>query len=128
MHSCLIEVNLAQLLRDSREKNNQLSEEVKELKQRLLEAQGDNKVPCHAVFPTESQDHMVGDNMVGANAKTVRLAASTNDHHQTEAGRRRGWCSTLSCTRTGRSGPTAGESARTGQNRMSSIWCLKKGI
>lgn len=38
------QVNLAQLLRDSRERNSQLTEEVKELKQRLLEAQGDNKV------------------------------------------------------------------------------------
>lgn len=38
-------MNLAQLLRDSRDKNVQLSEEVKELKQRLLEVQGDNKVP-----------------------------------------------------------------------------------
>lgn len=38
------QVNLAQLLTDSRERNSQLSEEVKELKQRLLEAQGDNKV------------------------------------------------------------------------------------
>ncbi|MEQ2188968.1 hypothetical protein GOODEAATRI_020311, partial [Goodea atripinnis] len=37
-------VNLAQLLRDSRERSSQLSEEVKELKQRLLEAQGDNKL------------------------------------------------------------------------------------
>jgi len=37
-------VNLAQLLRDSREKSSELSEEVKELKQRLVEAQGDNKV------------------------------------------------------------------------------------
>lgn len=38
------EVNLAQLLRDSRERVKQLSEEVKELTQRLAEAQGDNKV------------------------------------------------------------------------------------
>lgn len=38
------QVNLSQLLQDSRDKNTQLSEEVKELKQRLLEAQGDNKV------------------------------------------------------------------------------------
>lgn len=38
------QVNLAQLLTDSRERNSHLSEEVKELKQRLLEAQGDNKV------------------------------------------------------------------------------------
>lgn len=47
-------MNLAQLLRDSREKSSQLSEEVKELKQRLVEAQGDNKVPWHAVSYTES--------------------------------------------------------------------------
>lgn len=40
----LLQVNLSQLLRDSRDKNTQLSEEVKELKQRLLESQGDNKV------------------------------------------------------------------------------------
>uniref|UniRef100_A0A7N6AKP4 Coiled-coil domain containing 149 n=1 Tax=Anabas testudineus TaxID=64144 RepID=A0A7N6AKP4_ANATE len=38
------QVNLAQLLRDSRERGDQLSEEVKELKQRLVEAQGDNKM------------------------------------------------------------------------------------
>lgn len=47
MNSCIflrLQVNLSQLLRDSRDKNTQLSEEVKELKQRLLEAQGDNKV------------------------------------------------------------------------------------
>lgn len=38
------QVNLAQLLRDSRERAKQLAEEVKELTQRLTEAQGDNKV------------------------------------------------------------------------------------
>lgn len=43
------QVNLAQLLRDSREKSGQLSEEVKELKQRLAEALGDNKVKCQTV-------------------------------------------------------------------------------
>lgn len=41
---CLAKVNLAQLLRDSREQNKQLGEEVKELNQRLAEVQGDNKV------------------------------------------------------------------------------------
>lgn len=40
----LPQVNLAQLLRDSREHNKQLSEELKELKQRLAEVHGDNKV------------------------------------------------------------------------------------
>lgn len=48
-----MQVNLAQLLRDSREKSSQLSEEVKELKQRLVEAQGDNKVPDHTAHSTE---------------------------------------------------------------------------
>ncbi|TRZ00872.1 hypothetical protein DNTS_034091 [Danionella cerebrum] len=38
------QVNLAQLLRDSREHNKQLSEELKELDQRLAEMQGDNKL------------------------------------------------------------------------------------
>ncbi|XP_036789266.1 coiled-coil domain-containing protein 149 isoform X3 [Oncorhynchus mykiss] len=38
------QLNLAQLLRDSRERTKQLSEEVKELRQRLAEAQGDNKL------------------------------------------------------------------------------------
>lgn len=47
-------MNLAQLLRDSRERSNQLSEEVKELKQRLVEAQGDNKVPGHTFFNTKT--------------------------------------------------------------------------
>jgi len=45
---CSPQVNLAQLLRDSREQNKQLSDEVKELNQRLAEVQGDNKVwPLH---------------------------------------------------------------------------------
>ncbi|XP_077444167.1 coiled-coil domain-containing protein 149-like isoform X2 [Stigmatopora argus] len=37
-------VNLAQLLRDSKERAKQLGEETKELTQRLLEARGDNKL------------------------------------------------------------------------------------
>lgn len=38
------QVNLAQLLRNSKEREKKLTEEVKELNQRLTEAQGDNKV------------------------------------------------------------------------------------
>ncbi|KAA0723826.1 Coiled-coil domain-containing protein 149-A [Triplophysa tibetana] len=38
------QVNLAQLLMDSREKNKKLAEEIKELTQRLSEMQGDNKL------------------------------------------------------------------------------------
>uniref|UniRef100_A0A4W3I9D1 Coiled-coil domain containing 149b n=1 Tax=Callorhinchus milii TaxID=7868 RepID=A0A4W3I9D1_CALMI len=37
------QANLAQLLSSSRERNKQLTEEIKELQQRLAEAQGDNK-------------------------------------------------------------------------------------
>lgn len=44
------QVNLSQLLRDSRESNKQLTEEVKEMAQRLAEAQGDNKVPSPLVL------------------------------------------------------------------------------
>ncbi len=40
----LSQVSLAQLLMDSRERNKQLAEEIKELTQRLTETQGDNKV------------------------------------------------------------------------------------
>lgn len=37
-------MNLAQLLRNAKEREKKLAEEAKELKQRLAEAQGDNKV------------------------------------------------------------------------------------
>ena len=46
------QVNLSQLLRDSRESNQQLAEEVKEMTQRLAEAKGDNKVCfCPSCLP-----------------------------------------------------------------------------
>ncbi|CAN9510366.1 unnamed protein product [Ophioblennius macclurei] len=54
------QVNLAQLLRDSREKNGHLSEEVKELKQRLLEAQGDNKLLRMTITKQRLGDEEVG--------------------------------------------------------------------
>ncbi|XP_071361769.1 coiled-coil domain-containing protein 149-like isoform X2 [Trachinotus anak] len=54
------QVNLAQLLRDSREKSNQLSEEVKELKQRLVEAQGDNKLLRMTITKQRLGDEEVG--------------------------------------------------------------------
>ncbi|XP_041789737.1 coiled-coil domain-containing protein 149-like isoform X2 [Chelmon rostratus] len=54
------QVNLAQLLRDSREKNSQLSEEVKELKQRLTEAQGDNKLLRMTITKQRLGDEEVG--------------------------------------------------------------------
>ncbi|XP_015250417.1 PREDICTED: coiled-coil domain-containing protein 149-B-like isoform X2 [Cyprinodon variegatus] len=54
------QVNLSQLLRDSRERNSQLSEEVKELKQRLLEAQGDNKLLRMTITKQRLGDEEVG--------------------------------------------------------------------
>ncbi|XP_073322237.1 coiled-coil domain-containing protein 149-like isoform X2 [Pagrus major] len=54
------QVNLAQLLRDSREKSSQLSEEVKELKQRLAEAQGDNKLLRMTITKQRLGDEEVG--------------------------------------------------------------------
>ncbi|XP_071753121.2 coiled-coil domain-containing protein 149-like [Centroberyx gerrardi] len=54
------QVNLAQLLRDSREKSSQLFEEVKELKQRLVEAQGDNKLLRMTITRQRLGDEEVG--------------------------------------------------------------------
>ncbi|KAK9540423.1 hypothetical protein VZT92_002877 [Zoarces viviparus] len=54
------QVNLAQLLSDSREKSSQLSEEVKELKQRLVEAQGDNKLLRMTITKQRLGDEEVG--------------------------------------------------------------------
>ncbi|XP_069571501.1 coiled-coil domain-containing protein 149-like isoform X1 [Brachyistius frenatus] len=54
------QVNLAQLLRDSREKSSHLSEEVKELKQRLVEAQGDNKLLRMTITKQRLGDEEVG--------------------------------------------------------------------
>uniref|UniRef100_A0A3Q0QY69 Coiled-coil domain containing 149b n=1 Tax=Amphilophus citrinellus TaxID=61819 RepID=A0A3Q0QY69_AMPCI len=54
------QVNLAQLLRDSRERNSQLTEEVKEMKQRLLEAQGDNKLLRMTITKQRLGDEEVG--------------------------------------------------------------------
>ncbi|XP_055012473.1 coiled-coil domain-containing protein 149-A [Boleophthalmus pectinirostris] len=54
------QVNLAQLLRDSREKVKQLGEEVKELTQRLSEAQGDNKLLRMTITRQRLGDEDVG--------------------------------------------------------------------
>ncbi|XP_030643817.1 coiled-coil domain-containing protein 149-B [Chanos chanos] len=54
------QVNLAQLLRDSREKNKRLSEELKELNQRLAEVQGDNKLLRMTIAKQRLGDEEVG--------------------------------------------------------------------
>ncbi|XP_066576882.1 coiled-coil domain-containing protein 149-A [Amia ocellicauda] len=54
------QVNLAQLLRDSRERGKQLAEEIKELNQRLAEAQGDNKLLRMTIARQRLGDEEVG--------------------------------------------------------------------
>ncbi|XP_078132430.1 coiled-coil domain-containing protein 149-A [Sander vitreus] len=54
------QVNLAQLVRDSRERAKQLAEEVKELTQRLTEAQGDNKLLRMTITRQRLGDEEVG--------------------------------------------------------------------
>ncbi|CAK6984123.1 coiled-coil domain-containing protein 149-like, partial [Scomber scombrus] len=54
------QVNLAQLLRDSRERVKKLTEEVKELTQRLTEAQGDNKLLRMTITRQRLGDEEVG--------------------------------------------------------------------
>ncbi|KAG1952512.1 coiled-coil domain-containing protein 149-A [Pimephales promelas] len=54
------QVNLAQLLMDSRERNKQLVEEVKELTQRLSETQGDNKLLRMTITKQRLGDDEVG--------------------------------------------------------------------
>ncbi|KAK1175301.1 coiled-coil domain-containing protein 149-like isoform X2 [Acipenser oxyrinchus oxyrinchus] len=54
------QVNLAQLLRDSRERNKQLVEEIKDLKQRLGEAHGDNKLLRMTIAKQRLGDDEVG--------------------------------------------------------------------
>ncbi|XP_038586588.1 coiled-coil domain-containing protein 149-A isoform X2 [Micropterus salmoides] len=54
------QVNLAQLLRDSRERAKKLTEEVKELTQRLAEAQGDNKLLRMTITRQRLGDEEVG--------------------------------------------------------------------
>uniref|UniRef100_A0A3Q3X0Z1 Coiled-coil domain containing 149 n=1 Tax=Mola mola TaxID=94237 RepID=A0A3Q3X0Z1_MOLML len=54
------QVNLAQLLRDSRERAKQLTEEVKELTQRLAEVQGDNKLLRMTITRQRLGDEEVG--------------------------------------------------------------------
>ncbi|KAM3589935.1 uncharacterized protein V6R79_000263 [Siganus canaliculatus] len=54
------QVNLAQLLRDARDRGKQLTEEVKELTQRLTEAQGDNKLLRMTITRQRLGDEEVG--------------------------------------------------------------------
>ncbi|XP_004681426.1 PREDICTED: coiled-coil domain-containing protein 149 isoform X2 [Condylura cristata] len=54
------QANLAQLLRDSQDRNKQLGEEIKELQQRLGEVQGDNKLLRMTIAKQRLGDEEVG--------------------------------------------------------------------
>ncbi|KAL2097462.1 hypothetical protein ACEWY4_006669 [Coilia grayii] len=54
------QVNLAQLLRDSRERSGKLADELKELQQRLSEVQGDNKLLRMTIAKQRLGDEEVG--------------------------------------------------------------------
>ncbi|XP_016385908.1 coiled-coil domain-containing protein 149-A-like, partial [Sinocyclocheilus rhinocerous] len=54
------QVNLAQLLMDSRERNKKLADEIKELTQRLSETQGDNKLLRMTITKQRLGDDEVG--------------------------------------------------------------------
>lgn len=54
------QANLAQLLSSSRERNKQLAEEIKEIQQRLAEAQGDNKLLRMTIAKQRLGDEDVG--------------------------------------------------------------------
>ncbi|XP_054437973.1 coiled-coil domain-containing protein 149 isoform X1 [Pteronotus mesoamericanus] len=54
------QANLAQLLRDSQDRNKQLGEEIKELQQRLGEVQGDNKLLRMTIAKQRLGDEEIG--------------------------------------------------------------------
>lgn len=100
------QVNLAQLLRNSREREKKLAEEVKELGQRLAEAQGDNKVDLSVSAGTAGTS--------GARELTVFCPAPQDDHHPPEAGGRGGGGAPLPRPRAGGPGRPAGEGGASG--------------
>uniref|UniRef100_A0A9J7YLW8 Coiled-coil domain containing 149b n=1 Tax=Cyprinus carpio carpio TaxID=630221 RepID=A0A9J7YLW8_CYPCA len=78
-------VNLAQLLRDSREQNKQLSEEMKELKQRLAEVQGDNKLLRMTIAKQRLGDEEVGTRHFPAHEREDLVQQLERAREQNEA-------------------------------------------
>lgn len=117
------QVNLAQLLRDSRERAKQLAEEVKELTQRLSEAQGDNKVKL-PVAPHTNLNCSLNTTHMTPTPRLVRglyrcvfyffPAAPQNDDHSPEAGGWGGGSAPLPCPWAWGPGPAAREGRATG--------------
>uniref|UniRef100_A0A672SMV5 Coiled-coil domain-containing protein 149-B-like n=1 Tax=Sinocyclocheilus grahami TaxID=75366 RepID=A0A672SMV5_SINGR len=79
------QVNLAQLLRDSREQNKQLSEEIKELKQRLAEVQGDNKLLRMTIAKQRLGDEEVGTRHFPAHEREDLVQQLERAREQNEA-------------------------------------------
>ncbi|KTF79957.1 hypothetical protein cypCar_00030012 [Cyprinus carpio] len=81
----LPQVNLAQLLRDSREQNKELSEEIKELKQRLAEVQGDNKLLRMTIAKQRLGDEEVGTRHFPAHEREDLVQQLERAREQNEA-------------------------------------------
>ncbi|XP_051748344.1 coiled-coil domain-containing protein 149-B isoform X3 [Ctenopharyngodon idella] len=79
------QVNLAQLLRDSREQNKQLGEEVKELNQRLAEVQGDNKLLRMTIAKQRLGDEEVGPRHFPAHEREDLVQQLEKAREQNEA-------------------------------------------
>lgn len=79
------QVNLAQILRDSRERSQQLSEELKEVKQRLLEAQGDNKLLRMTITKQRLGDDEVGTRHFPAHEREDLVRQLERAREQNEA-------------------------------------------
>ncbi|XP_016087956.1 coiled-coil domain-containing protein 149-B isoform X4 [Sinocyclocheilus grahami] len=79
------QVNMAQLLRDSREQNKQLSEEMKELKQRLAEVQGDNKLLRMTIAKQRLGDEEVGTRHFPAHEREDLVQQLERAREQNEA-------------------------------------------
>uniref|UniRef100_A0A3Q2Y4I4 Coiled-coil domain containing 149a n=1 Tax=Hippocampus comes TaxID=109280 RepID=A0A3Q2Y4I4_HIPCM len=78
------QVNLAQLLRDSKERVKQLTEEAKELTQRLLEAQGDNKLLRMTITRQRLGDDEVGARHFPAHERQDLVLRLERAGHQME--------------------------------------------
>ncbi|XP_067297395.1 coiled-coil domain-containing protein 149-B isoform X3 [Pseudorasbora parva] len=79
------QVNLAQLLRDSREQNKQLGDEVKELNQRLAEVQGDNKLLRMTIAKQRLGDEEVGTRHFPAHEREDLVQQLEKAREQNEA-------------------------------------------
>ncbi|XDV15299.1 hypothetical protein PO909_015418 [Leuciscus waleckii] len=79
------QVNLAQLLRDSREQNKQLGDEVKELNQRLAEVQGDNKLLRMTIAKQRLGDEEVGSRHFPAHEREDLVQQLEKAREQNEA-------------------------------------------